>query len=66
MSFLPNCKEAHQMVLAAQDRPLPLYRRVLLRLHLGICGHCANFRQQIDLIRAAIRRVDHQGRQADE
>ncbi|TAK91561.1 MAG: anti-sigma factor [Burkholderiaceae bacterium] len=58
MSLLPNCKEAHQMVLAAQDQSLPLYRRVLLRLHLGICDSCTNFRRQIDFIRVAMRRAE--------
>ena len=40
----------------AQDRPLGLGERLRLRLHLALCDGCTNFRRQLVLMRAAIRR----------
>ncbi len=58
MKLMPSCKDVHHMVIESQEQPLPLYKRVLMRLHLGICSHCTNFRKQIDFIRTAMRRMD--------
>ena len=62
MSLLPDCREVHRMVIASQDSPLPLLQRVRLRLHLGICSACTNFRRQIGFIRLAMRRLDGSGK----
>ena len=51
-----NCKEVSMLLSQAQDRPLGLGERLRLRLHLALCDGCTNFRRQLVLMRAAIRR----------
>lgn len=50
-----KCREAHKMVIQAQDRKLSLAERLALSVHLFICAACSNFRKQMDLIRSALR-----------
>lgn len=33
----------------------PLMRRLFVRMHLAMCGHCRTFRQQVDTIARAAR-----------
>ena len=56
MARLLNCKEASRLISQQLDRPLPLYQRVLLRLHLGFCDACTNFQAQVAYLRSAMRR----------
>jgi hypothetical protein len=51
-----NCKEASQLVSRQLDEPLPLGRRIELRLHLLLCVACRRFEQQAALLREAMRR----------
>lgn len=51
-----TCKEVTHLLSDAQDRPLTLGERLSLRMHLLICTGCANFRRQMDFLRAACRR----------
>ncbi len=55
-----NCKEASVLLSQAQDRLLGLRERILMKLHLLICHGCSNFSRQLDLMRAAIRRIRDQ------
>lgn len=55
MNGLPNCKQAHLLMVAAQDRSLSLMQRVTLRLHLLMCLSCTRFSKQLIFIRAALR-----------
>ena len=50
-----NCKEAHKLVVQAQDMRLPLARRLALRFHLFICDACTAFERQMEFLRAACR-----------
>lgn len=50
-----KCREAHKLVIRAQDEKLSLVNRIGLRFHLFICGACTNFQRQMDLIRQALR-----------
>jgi hypothetical protein len=40
----------------ARERRLRLSERLALRLHLGVCAGCDNFRRQLDFIGTAMRR----------
>ena len=40
----------------ARERRLRLRERLALRLHLGVCAGCDNFRRQLDFIGNAMRR----------
>jgi Putative zinc-finger len=56
-----NCKQASALLSQSQDRPLGLFERLGLRLHLALCDGCTNFRRQLALMRAAIRRLRDDG-----
>ena len=52
-----DCREAARLISQHADRPLPLARRLQLRLHLFICDACANFSRQLQLLRRALARL---------
>jgi hypothetical protein len=51
-----SCKEVSVLLSQAQEQPLGMREQLGLRLHLVLCQGCANFRRQLDFMRAAIRR----------
>lgn len=50
-----NCKEVSQKVSESLDRKMPLVQRMLIRVHLLMCRHCARFLQQLLLMREMAR-----------
>ena len=56
-----TCKEAAALLVAREDRALPLVDRVALRLHLAACGACPVFEQQLLTMRQAFGRWRHYG-----
>ena len=58
MLMMPNCQETSRLVSDAMDRRLPLFRRLLLRLHLRMCKYCRRFEQQLLKMREISRRLD--------
>ena len=54
-----TCKEAHKLMIRAQDARLPLARRMGLRFHLFICDACANFNRQLAWLRAGMRALSN-------
>lgn len=52
-----DCKEASRLISQAADRPLPLWQRLRLRLHLAVCDACANFNRQVRFLRRAVQRL---------
>jgi hypothetical protein len=56
-----TCKEVSILLSQAQDRPLGVRERLFLHLHLLVCHGCTNFRRQLALMRAAIRRNRDEG-----
>jgi len=52
-----KCQEAAQLISRGMDEHLPWWQRSGLRLHLLICDACTNFRRQVRLLRAAVRRL---------
>lgn len=55
ISLTPPCNEVVRLVSEEMDRPLPLRLKLKLRLHLWICHACERYRQQLLLIRTAMR-----------
>jgi hypothetical protein len=49
----PNCREASRAQSEALDHPLPLMKRIGLRLHLLMCKWCRRYGQQIRFLRTA-------------
>lgn len=48
-----SCKEATQLMSAAQERPLSVAEKMQLKLHVTICKGCARFDEQMKFIRRA-------------
>ena len=52
-----SCKDATRMMSEAQDRKLDTGERLKLEMHLAMCRGCRAFRQQMNFLRAACRRL---------
>jgi hypothetical protein len=52
-----DCREASRLISQHADRPLPILRRLQLRLHLAVCDACTNFGRQVRLLRRALKRL---------
>lgn len=56
MMFLRRtCKEATALMVAREDRALPLVERVALRMHLAACRACPVVERQLLTMRNAMR-----------
>jgi len=58
MSQLPlmrSCKEVTALLIAREDRVLPLTERVGLRMHMVLCRACPRFERQVLTMRNAMR-----------
>jgi len=53
---MKTCKEVHRLVIAGQDRKLPLPERIAVRVHLMMCSACRQFESQMKFLREAVRR----------
>ena len=53
VNWLINCKAITRMVSESMDRPLPFHRRVWMWMHLMMCRHCSEFKNQLRLLRDA-------------
>lgn len=60
-----TCKEATALMVAREDRALPLADRVALRLHLMACAACPRVERQLLTMRNAMRQWRNY-RQTDE
>ncbi len=54
-----TCKEAAALMVAREDRTLPLADRVALRLHLAACKACPAFERQLLTLRQALGHWRH-------
>jgi len=50
-----SCKEIATLVIAREDRDLPLTERLALRLHMTICSACPRFERQILTMRNVMK-----------
>ncbi|MBI5631309.1 MAG: zf-HC2 domain-containing protein [Elusimicrobia bacterium] len=55
--LLPTCREVTRKLAEGEFEILPWHRRLLARLHLGMCGHCSRFARQLGLISEALRKA---------
>jgi len=55
MMLRRSCKEVSALLVAREDRALPLVERVALRLHLAACNACPAFERQLLTMRNALR-----------
>ena len=62
-----SCKDVSRLVSESLDRDLTWYRRIMLRLHIFICGACARYEKQLHFIRANVsRKVSQENKLSDE
>ncbi len=52
-----TCQHASRLLSQREDEPLPLGKRVRLRLHLMICDACTNVSRQFAALRLAMQRL---------
>ena len=50
-----TCKQVASLLIAREDRTLPLTDRLALRLHLAACIACPKFERQVLTMRNALR-----------
>lgn len=53
--FMPPCRDIAALVSRGMDEPLPWSRRLLIRLHVGMCRLCRRYEAQLRLIRHGVR-----------
>jgi len=54
-----TCKQVAALLIAQEDRELPVADRVALRLHLAACHSCPIFQRQLLTMRKAFSRWRH-------
>ncbi len=50
-----TCKEAAALLVAREDRALPINDRLALRIHLLACKACPDFERQLLTLRQAMK-----------
>ncbi len=50
-----TCKEVTRLVVAREDRKLPMTHRIAISLHMKICDTCPVFERQVITMRNALR-----------
>lgn len=50
-----TCKQVAALLIAREDRTLPISERIALRLHLAACHACPIFERQLLTVRNALR-----------
>jgi hypothetical protein len=55
LPLMRTCKEVTALVIAREDRELPLTEQMALRMHLAICKACPTFERQVMTMRNAMK-----------
>jgi hypothetical protein len=50
-----SCKDVSLKVSESLDHRLPMFQRLMIRMHLLMCRYCARFHRQILLVREMAR-----------
>jgi Putative zinc-finger len=51
-----TCREVAALLVAQEDRTLPIADRLALRIHMAICEACPRFERQLLIIRNSMQR----------
>jgi len=65
LPLMRSCKEVTTLVIAREDRELPLTEQLALRIHMAICKACPVFERQILTMRNAMKQWRHYGSDDD-
>jgi len=55
MPLKRTCKEVAALLIAGEDRTLPLTERLALRVHMVICDACPRFQRQVLTMRNSMQ-----------
>ena len=55
LPLMRSCKEVTALLIAREDRVLPLTERVGLRMHMVLCRACPRFERQVLTMRNAMK-----------
>jgi hypothetical protein len=55
LPLMRSCKEVTALVIAREDRELPLSEQLALRMHMAICKACPVFERQVLTMRNAMK-----------
>ena len=55
LPLMRNCKEVTALVIAREDRELPLAEQLALRVHMAMCKACPKFERQVLTMRNAMK-----------
>lgn len=61
LPLMRSCKEVTALVIAREDRDLPLVERLSLRVHMAICRACPTFERQVLTMRNAMKQWRNYG-----
>ncbi len=50
-----SCKQVSELVSHSLDQPLPLGRRIAVRIHLFMCKVCSTYQRQLRFLQRATR-----------
>lgn len=53
--LMRTCKEVTALVIAREDRELPMAEQLALRMHMAICNTCPTFERQVLSMRNAMK-----------
>jgi len=57
--LMRSCKEVTALVIAREDRELPMAEQLALRMHMAICKACPTFERQVLSMRCAMKNWRH-------
>ncbi|MBD3892856.1 MAG: zf-HC2 domain-containing protein [Hydrogenophaga sp.] len=66
LPLMRSCKEVTALVIAREDRDLPLAEQLALRVHMAICKACPTFERQVLTMRHAMKQWRNYGADNDE
>jgi len=61
LPLMRTCKEVTALVIAREDRELPLAEQLALRMHMAICKACPTFERQVITMRNAMKQWRNYG-----
>jgi hypothetical protein len=65
LPLMRTCKEVTALVIAREDRELPLAEQLALRMHMAICKACPTFERQVMTMRNAMKQWRNYGADDD-
>ena len=61
LPLMRSCKDVTALVIAREDRELPVVEQLALRMHMAICKACPLFERQVLTMRNAMKQWRNYG-----